>query len=192
MASTLLTVALASGAAPMLASAGELIHFRLPDGREGLVDDPSKVPPGAAIERRGATVATPPASPAKRDKPPPPHGGYWSDGVEAARHLADRCRRYELPPACSEADVTRAKTWATRAAELRLAIKQAEQHVEWYQRDYDECDRSVARVCSRREVDRAQAELATREHALEILQEECNRQGCLPGWLREISDRGWE
>jgi hypothetical protein len=183
----LLTIVVAGASAPMRADAGELVHFRLPDGSVGLVDDPSKVPPGAVIETRPA-AASPTVSPTPKAatgyKLPQPHDGYWSDGVEAARGLSDRCRRFELPPGCSEDEVSWAGSWAARAEKLRTEIKQAEEHVDWYQRSYDECDRSAARVCSTRQVDHAKEELAARESALDALEEECKREGCLPGWLR--------
>ena len=38
------------------AVAGELLHWRTPDGREGLADDPSRVPPNATVSpQRSAT-----------------------------------------------------------------------------------------------------------------------------------------
>jgi hypothetical protein len=196
IAFALVTLVLVGAADPVGVRAGELIRCRLPDGTVGFVDDASKVPPGAAIESSRPASAPTPSRPAleapRRVQPPPPHRGYWSDGVEAARHLADRCRRYELPPTCSEDDVSSAGSWAARAEKLRSAVTQAEQNLEWYQRNYDECERSTGSVCSRRGVDRAKDELAARERAFAGLEEECQRQGCMPGWLREISKKGWE
>jgi hypothetical protein len=181
-ASLLLSIFVAGTSAALRADAGELVHFRLPDGGVGFVDDPSKVPPGAVIETR-EFVAPPPVDPASEaPRPVVPrktHGDIGSDGAESARSLSDRCRRFDLPPGCSEADVGRAETWAARAERLRSDVRRAEENVESRQRQYDQCDRSTARTCSTRLVEQAQEELAARQRALDVSSRDVRHLGFL-------------
>jgi hypothetical protein len=181
-----------AAAAPR-ADAGEILRYRRADGSVGLVDDPAKLPPDAVVERRVETVP-PPA------KPAPSTGesvaGSDEDDAaaratrdEAARDRAKRCERYSLPPACSDADLSRAGGWVERGARLREAVEQAEQNVAWWEARLDECEGRNAQVgCPRGELDRAQTELAARERALDDLEDDCRRDGCLPGWLRQVAE----
>jgi hypothetical protein len=191
----LLACAFALAAAAPRAKAGEILRYRRADGSVGLADDPAKLPADAVVERRIET--TPPPAPATGESVVSPPGGDDADvratRDEEERDRAKRCERLSLPPACSDADLARAGGWVERGTRMREAVEQAEQHVAWWEARLDECERQNARIgCPRSELERAQRELTEREQAREDLEDECRRDGCLPGWLREIPEPEWE
>jgi len=197
----LLLVACACGlasAAPR-ADAREILRYRRADGRVGLADDPAKLPPDAVVESRTET-APPPVKPAPATGSRVEAPGASDDDADAkatrdaeARDRVRRCARYSLPPACSDADLARAGSWVERGARMREAVEQAEQNVAWWEGRLDECERQSAQLgCPKQELERAQGELVTRERARDDLEDDCRRDGCLPGWLREVPEPGWE
>jgi hypothetical protein len=181
-------------AAPV--SAGELIHFRSPDGRAGMVDHPSKLPPGAiVVERRAKTERAdeppPPApvpGPARRDEASSRAGSAALGDPVPARRSGDAaaCLRLGLPADCAAGEIGEARRWCERGESARRRVEQAEQELEQAEESLEDCETGALRggYCSEQRLESAQFELEDAERSLSDLENACRSGDCLPGWVR--------
>jgi hypothetical protein len=151
----------------MPAAGGDLIRYRAADGSIGLVDHPSKVPPGAAmLERSKATDRAPDAEADEETAAPSP-------------------RTPRSQPAASADEDELAREWCDRGREAAERLRRAETSFAELSESYERCDNPwLYMYCSRSDLDGAEYELASAQAAVEELQEECRRAECSPGWLR--------
>jgi hypothetical protein len=180
------------------ASGGELIRFRAPDGRVGMVDHPSKLPPGAVVvERREKTERAPEPAEERRDAPPPAQQDRRSgrglqarpgDEEETSWRAADsaECLRFGLPTKCSAGKIQIAENWCERGRDARTRIERAEQGLEQAEESLEDCETASLRggYCSRGRLEQAEVELEDAEAALAQLESDCRDRDCLPGWVR--------
>jgi hypothetical protein len=166
VALTLLAALLA--AAP--AAGGDLIRYRAADGSIGLVDHPSKIPPGAAVLERSKATERPPDAEADEETAPP----------------APRPPRSQPAARAEEPDVDEAASeWCDRGRAAAERLQRAEAELAELSESYERCDNPwLYMYCSRSDLDAAEYELAGAQSAVEELQDECRRAGCEPGWLR--------
>jgi hypothetical protein len=149
------------------AAGGDLIRYRAADGTIGLVDSPSKLPPGATVlERSKATERPPDAEEAEERTPPAP--------------------RSQPAASAEEPDEDeRAREWCERRREAAERLRRAEADFAELSESYERCDNPwLYMSCSRSDLDAAESELASAQAAVEGLQDDCRRAGCSPGWLR--------
>jgi hypothetical protein len=154
------------------AAGGELIHFRGPDGRIGLVDHPSKLPPGAIVVGRRET--------SERAEEPEPA----APAAEPARARADEGAEETEP-------VDRPGHWCEQGRSARSRIARAEQALERAEEQLEDCETASLReggYCTRRWLEGAEQELESAEEALSSLEAACRSAECLPGWLRGDCD----
>jgi hypothetical protein len=152
------------------AAGGDLIRYRASDGSIGLVDHPSKVPPGAAVLERSTATERPPDAEAD---------------VETAAPTARTPRPQPAASAEEPDDDERAQEWCDRAREAAERLQRAEASFAELSESYERCDNPwLYMYCSRSDLDAAEYDLASAQAAVEELQEECRREGCSPGWLR--------
>jgi len=152
------------------ASGGELIHFRAPDGRIGLVDHLSKLPPGAIVVESRETSE-------RAEEPEEAPAG------EPAPARADE-------GAAEAGPVDRARHWCEQGRSARSRIERAEQSLERAEEELDDCEVAALRggYCTRRWLENAEVELESAEEALSSLEAACRNAECLPGWLRGDCD----
>jgi len=152
------------------ASGGELIHFRGLDGRIGLVDHPSKLPPGAIVVGRRETserAEEPEEAPAGEPAPArADEGAEEAEPVDPAGH------------------------WCEQGRSARSRIERAEQSLERAEEQLEDCEVAALRggYCTRRWLENAEAELERAEEAFSSLEAACRSAECLPGWLRGDCD----
>lgn len=177
LAVVLLLLAVASSA-----GADELIRFRAADGTLGLVDHPSKVPPGAIVVERSEKRAP--------ERPPPdeplPEAAAAPAPAPEPEQSRKRCTEYGLEPGCDPALLETTGSWCQRGLSVRASLEHAEERVADEEEDYANCRTAggVVPYCSRRQLDLAEANLEGAEQALEELTDACRAAGCLPGWVR--------
>ena len=161
------------------AAAGDLIRFRAKDGTLGMVDHPSKLPPGArVIDQRAATVSKPDLEPA----PAPASAGSSSD-----RGLRRRSPEpFAAVPASASPEPSDSGTWCDRGHRAHEAIEEAQRWVEVDTERLDECNDSPRRDCDwlERQLEGRERTLERAERRLADLEAECRDAGCLPGWIR--------
>jgi hypothetical protein len=190
---------LAAAAALLLAatgaSGGELIRFLAPDGRVGIVDHPSKLPPGATVvERRETTERAKERSEALSGEPSA-EGGEGAGAGPAAplepaparkTESAGRCLAVGLDSDCTPSELRGASRWCEQGRSARSRIEQAERALEHAEEELDDCETASLRhgYCTRRWLESAELELESAEQALSSLEDACRDSGCLPGWLR--------
>ena len=154
----------------MPAAGGDLIRYRAADGSIGLVDDPSKIPPGAAVLERSKATERPPDEEADEETAPP----------------TPRTPRSQPAASAEEPDEDElAGEWCDRGREAAQRLQRAEASFAELSESYERCDNPwLYMYCSRSDLDDAEYELASAQAAVEELQEQCRREGCSPGWLR--------
>lgn len=163
-----------------------LLRFATPDGSVGMTDDPAQIPAGAAIVGRQSASEPKPAaepsgtSPSARARAQ--DGALETSEAEATLETTWRARVLRV-----KAEITAARADAERAEELARA-----KCIVSYAYSYGYVAHGhVSQRCIE-----ARMELRiTREHQREVrsyvteeLPEECRRDGCLPGWIRDVED----
>jgi hypothetical protein len=183
------------------ASGGELIHFRAPDGRAGMVDHPSKLPPGAVVvERREKTERAEEPAPASEASPPARldeeaaaarPGGLGGLRPSGAREDAAVCLRLGLPGDCSPGQVRGAEHWCERGESARRRVEEAEQALVLAEEERENCETAALRggYCSENPLEIAEQELEAAERSLSGLEDACRSADCLPGWVRDGCER---
>ena len=188
------------------ASGGELIQFRAPDGRVGMVDDPSKLPPGVVIieRREKAERAEEPDEPLGGASPPAQRnealGGAQRNAAPARARVGEAgelgpaqksgdaavCLHFGLPAECAADQIRSAEGWCERGRDARGRIERAEHSLEQAEEAFDDCETASLRggYCSRSRLDAAELEAEEAESALGQLEETCRDADCLPGWVR--------
>ena len=161
------------------AEAGDLIHYRTPDGHAGWADTPAKLPPGAVI----VSDKYQPAGQVTRSEPArAPH--QWP-GIRPAETPSERVN-------AANGAATR-ELWAARRRAAEREVKLAREEIAmWHEMGCSTAKRwsynSPSRCVSLGDsyLARAQQRLAVAEEYLEDgLFEECRRSpGCLPGYVR--------
>jgi hypothetical protein len=172
------------------AAGGELIRFRAADGTIGLVDDPSKLPPGATV--LGVADKTKTAKPADADDAAASdrlRGGLGGRDEEPSfgRHRTG----VRMSPASRDAgdDEGGASSgsagWCQRGRSAQDRLDRAEERLASAEEAFDRCDEGGGvHDCSRSSVDSAERELESAEKGLSQLEADCRSAGCNPGWLR--------
>jgi hypothetical protein len=170
------------------AGADELIRFRGPDGNLGLVDHPSKLPPGAVVlersEKRPAR-AQPPAAAL-----PEAEADAAETEVRPEPLSSLSCAHYGLEPGCDPGLVASVGEWCDRGRGARASLESAEEVLAEEEEDFEDCRTAGGTLpyCSRRQLDAAEAALERAEQALQDLEDACRAAGCLPGWVRGDCD----
>ncbi|HEX2485663.1 MAG TPA: hypothetical protein VHQ66_10200 [Myxococcota bacterium] len=162
------------------AAAGDLIRFRAKDGTLGMVDHPSKLPPGArVIDQRAATVSKPDPEPAAAPAPAPPSSSGRGLGRDTPAPFAS------VPASPGESGVD-SGMWCDRGHRAHEAIEEAQRWVEVDTERLDECNDSPRRDCDwlERQLEGRERTLERAERRLADLEAECRDAGCLPGWIR--------
>jgi hypothetical protein len=160
------TVALAVVLIAVPAAGGDLVRYRAADGTIGLVDHPSKLPPGAIVLQTSkpterAPDPEPAAQPVLRHSTPPQR-----------RSFAD-----PVSPAGSDA-------WCQRGRAAEQRIERAADRLTMAEESYDRCNDAPRSECSRSGVDAAEREVENAQEAQNELEADCRRSNCDPGWLR--------
>jgi hypothetical protein len=176
--------------APSVAS-GELIRFRAADGTIGLVDHPSKLPPGATVlgvadETKSAPPAKPAPDDAARDRL---RGGLEGRGAEPS--LGRQRRGLRMNPGSGDVGdyeggpSTGSAGWCQRGRSAQERLERAEERLASAEESYDRCDEGGGvHECSRSSLEAAERELANAEQGLSQVEADCRSAGCNPGWLR--------
>jgi len=147
---------------------GDLIRYRAADGTIGLLDHPSKLPPGATVLQLSKPTQGAPSSDA---------------GATPAPNAAPA--RFAEEPASAEADDGRAIGWCNRGRAAEGRVERAEERLAQAEEWYDRCDDGgIANYCSRSSLEAAEREVESAQEALADLEQDCRRSGCDPGWLR--------
>jgi len=199
-----LLLALAADARP--GAAADLVRWRTPDGREGLADDASRVPPGAEIvsvrpsgDRRpprepaaAATRARPPGAPAAATPGAPPGEAAAGErlaadaGTEEDALRAGRCAAAGLARDCSAEQLDEVAGWRGRARSAREERARAEERAAAERERWERCRDALTLVaCRDGALEAAEADLARATAAEERVTDACRREGCRPEWLRE-------
>jgi hypothetical protein len=159
--------ALAWIAVALPATSGELVRFRKADGTIGLVDHPSKLPPGAVVLGVSQATETPDAAPdppARNRRAAPPAAS------SASRNAADDSRKH---------------AWCQRGRSAEQRVTRAEERLASAEESFDRCDDGGGvNYCSRASLDAAERELENAEETLSQVEADCRSGGCDPGWLR--------
>ncbi|HEY8494588.1 MAG TPA: hypothetical protein VIN04_11890 [Myxococcota bacterium] len=178
---------------------------RLPPGVEVLsrtpLDPPAPPPEPPPAAQPAADVA--PESAASPSAPPPaaPASDHARAGDgEDCDALGDRiarmrcrnqrerlCNHFGLPSGCTLAQVDAARAWCARGEELRAELAPLGDRLDAAREELERCRRrtSLNRVCETLELDEAERAVRTGERRVQALEEQCQDEGCLPGWVRE-------
>jgi hypothetical protein len=179
---------------------------RLPPGVEVLSRTPLEPPapkpaPPAASAPEAAAAADPAVAPLAA-------GAAVAPATDDAAALADtdcesiadlldkmrcrsarehRCSHYGLPARCAPAEVAAAEQWCARGAALRAEIAGVDDELDAARERLEECRRSggVRPDCETDELDEAENAVRVGELRVQALEEQCQDEGCLPGWVRE-------
>lgn len=193
--------------APAPGADGELLRWRTPDGREGIADDPARLPPGAEIvsrrERRPASAAgagedaggvtTPDAAlapdagaSAATDDADVSGDADTGSRFEERLDRAQRCESVGLAHDCSAEQLDVVAGWRGRARMARERRIRAEERLAEEEERWRRCQQELVLVaCRERALTAAEAEVRRLEAEEQRVHDECRREGCLPGWLEE-------
>jgi hypothetical protein len=170
---------------------GELVRFRAADGTIGLVDHPSKLPPGATVLGvADKTKSTAPAKPAPDDAARDRlRGGL--EGRDAEPSFDRHRTGVRMNPGSGDVGdyeggaSSGSAGWCQRGRSAQDRLDRAEERLASAEEAYDRCDEGGGvHECSRSSLDSAERELENAEKGLSQVEADCRSAGCDPGWLR--------
>ena len=148
------------------AAGGELVRYRAADGTIGLVDHPSKLPPGAIVLQTSKPTERAP------QPEPAPQPVFQRNAPAQRRSFAD-----PISPAG-------ATSWGQRGRAAEERIERAADRLTMAEESYDRCNDAPRSECSRSGLDSAEREVEKAQDAQNELETDCRRSNCDPGWLR--------
>jgi hypothetical protein len=148
------------------AAGGDLVRYRAADGTVGLVDHPSKLPPGAIVLETSKPTERAP------DPEPAPEPVFQRSAPAQRRSFAD-----PISPAGSD-------SWCQRGRAAEQRIERAADRLTMAEESYDRCNDAPRSECSRSGVESAEREVENAQDAQNELEADCRRSNCDPGWLR--------
>lgn len=176
---------------------------RLPDGVEVLsrtpLDPPAPRPAPAAPAPAEAELpleSAPTAGAALAPPIEPAPAASETDCAALANPLdkmrcrsahEQRCSHFGLSAACPRERIAAAEDWCARGDALREEIASLDDERDAARASLDECRQrgGMRPDCETDEFDQAEAAVRTGERRIEALEEQCQAEGCLPGWVRE-------
>ncbi len=196
---------------------GELVRYRAVDGSLGFVDDERRLPPGAVVLSR--TPLSPPTAAAEAPSVDDAEAGVTDAGegigeatgtllvatdpgdcnaytarseqLRCWQERGERCTHFGMALRCAPEDIEAAEDWCQRGESLRTEQPPIEEFLAEAVESHRAC-KSSARPggdCSRDEVAEAERAAEVWELRLAALEEQCQEQGCLPGWVRESCEQ---
>jgi hypothetical protein len=148
------------------AAGGDLVRYRAADGTIGLVDHPSKLPPGATVLQTSKPTERAP------DPEPAPEPLLQRNAPAQRRSFAD-----PMSPAGSD-------SWCQRGRAAEQRIERAGDRLAMAEESYDRCNDAPRSECSRSGLEAAEREVENAQEAQNELEADCRRSSCDPGWLR--------
>jgi hypothetical protein len=152
------------------AAGADLVRYRAADGTIGLVDHPSKVPPGGVVLQTSKQTER---APDPEPEPERTRRRLFERSAPAQRHrIAD-----PISPAGSD-------SWCQRGRAAEERIERAADRLTMAEESYDRCNDAPRNECSRSGIESAEREVENAQDAQNQLEADCRRSGCDPGWLR--------
>jgi hypothetical protein len=148
------------------AAGGDLVRYRAADGTVGLVDHPSKLPPGAIVLETSKPTERAP------DPEPAPEPVFQRSAPAQRRSFAD-----PISPAGSD-------SWCQRGRAAEQRIERAADRLTMAEESYDRCNDAPRSECSRSGVESAEREVENAQDAQNELEADCRRSNCDPGGRR--------
>jgi hypothetical protein len=114
-----------------------------------------------------------------------------SDQLRCWRERGAHCTHFGMALRCAPADIAAAQSWCERGELLRSEQTPIEEQLADAVESLRAC-KSGARPggdCPRDDVDEAERAAEVWDLRFTALEEQCQEQGCLPGWVRESCER---